>query len=594
MNQEYLHKLNKGQREAVEHANGPSIILAGAGSGKTRVLTFKVLHLIHALNVDPNRIAMMTFTNKAASEMKERVGHKLGFIGTFHSLCALILRKDGHHIGLGRNFIIYDDDDTDGIIKELLKTTPTFKTITPSSIKHTISSAKDNLLDPAEYSKLAQNERDFTIAKIYSKYQKKLEKNNAVDFDDLIFKTVLLFREHKEIREKYNNYFQYVLVDEFQDTNTAQYVLAKYLAQGHQNITVVGDFSQSIYSWRGADIKNLERLKDDFDDVQIFYLEQNYRSTQNVLDLAFEVISHNEGHPILKLFTDNESGHEVVIQELLNEEAEALYIANEVEHIGDAENYDNIAVLYRTNAQSRVMEEAFLHYGIPYVLIGGTRFYERKEVKDILAYIRLYVNPEEEVSLQRALKIGKKRYADFKEMFTELKQKDQKITTDNLIEAIFESTKYLDFYDSDDPDEASRLENLKELRSVALRFEDVNDFLQQIALVESEYSQNEKNKKDKHGVKMMTLHQAKGLEFDYVFIIGVEEGLLPHSRSLYDISQLEEERRLLYVGITRARIKLYLTYVKKRFLFGKRVFAQVSRFIESRVGGADFNYAKTF
>jgi DNA helicase-2/ATP-dependent DNA helicase PcrA len=305
------------------------------------------------------------------------------------------------------------------------------------------------------------------------------------------------------------------------------------------------------------------------------------------------VISQNEGHPILKLFTDNASGHDVVIKELLNEEGEALYIANEIENIGDADQYDNIAILYRTNAQSRVMEEALLHYGIPYILVGGTRFYERKEVKDILAYVRLYVNPEEEVSLERALKIGKKRYSDFKQMFTELKQNDQKITTDNLIEAIFNATKYLDLYDDQDPDEAGRIENLKELRSVALRFEDVNDFLEQIALVESEYSQNEKDKKDRHGVKMMTLHQAKGLEFDYVFIIGVEEGLLPHSRSLYDIVQLEEERRLLYVGITRARKKLYLTYVKKRFLFGKRVFAQVSRFIESRVE-SDFKFAKTF
>jgi DNA helicase-2/ATP-dependent DNA helicase PcrA len=371
MNQEYLQKLNKDQREAVEYTDGPSIILAGAGSGKTRVLTNKVLHLIHAKKVDANRIAMMTFTNKAASEMKERVGQKLGFIGTFHSLCAMILRKDGHHIGLERNFIIYDSDDTDGIIKSLLKVALTFKTITPSSVQHTISSAKDNLLDPDEYAKLAQNERDFVIAKIYKKYQQKLQKNNAVDFDDLIFKTVMLFREHKEVREKYNHYFQYILVDEFQDTNTAQYVLAKYLAQDTHNITVVGDFSQSIYSWRGADIQNLERIKDDFNDVHVFHLEQNYRSTQNVLDLAYEVISQNEGHPILKLFTDNASGHDVVIKELLNEEGEALYIANEIENIGDADQYDNIAILYRTNAQSRVMEEALLHYGIPYILVGG-------------------------------------------------------------------------------------------------------------------------------------------------------------------------------------------------------------------------------
>ena len=414
MNAEILKGLNAQQRAAVECAQGPSIILAGAGSGKTRVLTQKVLYLIKAKNVDPSRIAMMTFTNKAASEMKQRVGHTLGFVGTFHSLCALILRREGPHINLDRNFIIYDDDDTDKIIKDILKSVTTFKNISPSSIKHTISSAKDNLLHPTEYAKLVQDERDEVVAKVYKKYQARLEKNNAVDFDDLIFKVVDLFRLNKPVLEKYNQLFTYILVDEFQDTNTAQYALTKYLAQSHANITVVGDFSQSIYSWRGADIRNLERLQEDFDNVKIFHLEQNYRSTQNVLDLAFEVISHNEMHPILKLYTDNGSGHEVTIQELLNEEEEAIYIAREIERLAPNGIYDDIAILYRTNAQSRVVEEVFLHYGIPYVLIGGTRFYERKEVKDVLAYIRLYVNPTEEISLERALKIGRKRYLDRK------------------------------------------------------------------------------------------------------------------------------------------------------------------------------------
>lgn len=593
MNSSTFDELNAQQKEAVLHAHGPSIVLAGAGSGKTRVLTYKVLHLINEHGVDPSHIAMMTFTNKAAREMMERVPFTLGFIGTFHSLCARVLRRDGPHIGLGHDFVIYDEDDAISLLKKIMKTVPMRRKMTPSMIKHRISSAKDNLIGPEKFLNLVSDETDEAIGQIYMKYQSRLEQNNAVDFDDLIFKTVGLFRDHPDVLAKYNNMFTHILVDEFQDTNTGQYMLAKMLAQRDKNITVVGDFSQSIYSWRGADIKNLKKIESDFDGTKVFHLEQNYRSTQNVLDFAFEIININDGHPVLELFTDNDQGDEVVIQQVGNEQEEGLYIANEVERmLREGTSYDDMAVLYRMNAQSRVIEESFLHYGIPYVLIGGTRFYERKEIKDILAYMRLLINPEDEVSKDRAVKLGKGRFKDFGSLAAEIGDRRADFTTDQIIEMIFDKTKYLEMYDKNDPQDGPRLENLRELRSVAMRFTDVVEFLHQVALVESEYSENEKHGGGKSGVKLMTLHQAKGLEFPVVFIVGMEEGILPHSRALYDNQELEEERRLLYVGITRAKKKLYLTYAQRRFIFGRRMYSQVSRFIESRVG--DESYPQTF
>ena len=578
-----LDHLNPQQKEAVTCTDGPSLILAGAGSGKTRVLTSKVMYLVKEKNVDPNNIAMVTFTNKAARSMQERVSMTLGFVGTFHSLCARILRKDAPHIGLGHDFVIYDDSDTDVVVKNIMKDMIIKKKLTPSYVKYRISSAKDNLLSPEKYATFAKSEQDEIIAKIYIEYQKKLSQNNAVDFDDLIYKTVELLQMNPKVLEKYQDMFQYLLVDEFQDTNAGQYLLAQLLATKYKNITVVGDFSQSIYSWRGADIQNLKKFEVDFSDAKVFHLEQNYRSTQNVLDLAFDIISGNDTHPILDLFTDNEDGDEVTFKQLTNEQEEALYIAEEIERLTEHEgySYEDIAILYRMNAQSRVIEEAFLHYAIPYVLIGGTRFYERKEIKDILSYLRLIVNPEDEVSLERARKLGKTRFAHFKQLYEDVKEKKDDISTDQLIELVFAHTGYLDLYDKDDPEDAPRLENLRELRSVALRFENLIEFLHQVALVESEYSENERLQKDKTGVKLMTLHQAKGLEFQVVYIVGVEEGILPHSRALYDKQELEEERRLLYVGVTRARKKLYITYAQRRFLFGRGAYAQISRFVES-------------
>lgn len=581
MKNDLFNELNENQREAVEFVDGPSVILAGAGSGKTRVLTHKVLNLIVNNGISPSNILMVTFTNKAASEMKNRVKQNLGFIGTFHSLCVRILRRDGEKIGVPADFLIYDENDKADIIGQLLKEQETFKKYTPSFVGSRISGAKDQLIGPDKYLNFFRDYSSELVGTVYNKYQKILEKNQALDFDDLIFKTVELFKSDKKTLEKYQDFFKYILVDEFQDTNFAQYSLTKLLGQKYQNVTVVGDFSQSIYSWRGAEIQNLVKFKNDFKNVAEFSLEQNYRSTQNILNFAFDIISKNQTHPILKLYTDNHEGEEVSINQLETEQYEALFVAEEAQKLAanGAHDLKSIAILYRINAQSRVIEEAFLHMGIPYILVGGTRFYERREVKDILSYVRLIIHPEDEVSLKRILKIGKKRYADFKDLYDELKTDEFK--TIEVIDQILQKTKYLDLYRDETEEDLSRLENVKELRSVALNFPNVTDFLTQVALVESEYSEAEKRGGGKEGVYMMTLHQAKGLEFPYVFIVGVEDGILPHSRSLYDMFNLEEERRLFYVGITRAREKLYITHTKKRFFFGRRGPAQISRFLES-------------
>jgi len=386
---------------------------------------------------------------------------------------------------------------------------------------------------------------------------------------------------HKPILDKYQNRYQHLLVDEFQDTNVAQYLIAKKLSQIHQNITVVGDFSQSIYSWRGADIANLEKFSEDFEKTQTINLEQNYRSTQKILDFAYEIISENQTHPILHLHTKAEPGDDVEIVEVENEEEEATYIAERIQDAANEIDYSEIAVLYRTNAQSRSIEELFLHFGIPYTLIGGTRFYDRKEVKDILCYLRLLVHPDDTVALERIVKLGKRRFQKYKELCLQIKDSVMEVPTAELMEMIFEKTEYLGLYDPDVSEDYARLENIKELKSVALTFPNLVDFLEQVALVESEYFEGEKLGKSKDGVRLMTLHQAKGLEFTHVFISGLEEGLLPHARSIDDIHQLEEERRLFYVGVTRAKKNLVITHAKRRFIFGRRNAAMKSRFIRS-------------
>lgn len=582
MSDDVFKGLNKDQKAAVSCTKGPSVILAGAGSGKTRVLIQKVLNLIENEKTDPAEILMITFTNKAAGEMKKRIkarGTKnLGYVGTFHSFCATVLRREGHHIGLNRNFVIYDDDDQQTLMKSILKEKD-IKKYTPSYVLNRISSAKNLLVPPDRYLRMFSDYSAPQIYDFYDEYQKRLAKNMAADFDDLIMRTVELFIRHPAVLDRYQAMYRYLFVDEFQDTNYAQYTLTRLLGEKGGNVTVVGDFSQSIYSWRGADIRNLEKFQDDFPDCKVFHLQQNYRSTQTILDFAYEIIAKNEGHPILKLFTENNKGEEIPIFEARDEEDEAFYVSSQIEKLKDEYPYETVAVLYRTNAQSRAIEESFLHYGIPYVLIGGTRFYERKEIKDVLSYLRLILNPVDEISHDRIMKLGKRKWQAFKGTYDKLSRQTGTKSTIDIMEEVFADTGYLDTYNPDIEEDYARLENIKELKSVADHFPKLEEFLQQVALVESEYSEGEKRKKSHEGVRLMTLHQAKGLEFRVVFIVGLEDGILPHARSIDDYFQLEEERRLFYVGITRAQEKLFISYAKRRFMYGRRGDGVKSRFL---------------
>ncbi|MBI2074484.1 MAG: UvrD-helicase domain-containing protein [Candidatus Levybacteria bacterium] len=566
--------------------DGPMIILAGAGSGKTRVITHKVLYLTQK-GVDPFNILCVTFTNKAANEMKERIQRILSStttVATFHSLCARILRIEAKNLDISQKFVIYDTQDQLDAVKEamkLLNISP--KEYKPSSILTTISQAKNQLISEKEYPSLARGFFQETVAKVYTIYQKLLKENEALDFDDLLIKTVGLFILNPNILEKYQDRFRYILVDEYQDTNRAQYRLTKLLSQKWQNICVVGDFSQSIYSWRGADFQNLIKFKTDFKNTKTFKLSQNYRSTQKILDAAYSIISKNTTHPILSLWTRNKGGEEITVYEARNEQDEAKYLACQ---ISDS-NYSDFAVLYRTNAQSRVIEEAFLHYGIPYVLVGGTRFYERKEIKDVLSYLRLLENPKDMVSYKRAEKLGKTRLQKFLDFQNSLAKIEDQQTID-LLDKTLKATDYLSFYDEKDEEERERLENIKELRSVAIQFPNLTNFLENVALVEQEYPSTSLragmpdgtiDKQKANAVTLMTLHAAKGLEFPIVFMVGMEEGIFPHSRSLMEKHELEEERRLCYVGITRAKKKLFLTYATRRLFFGQRTTNMPSRFI---------------
>lgn len=589
MHNDFLKELNKEQLEAVQQKNGPMLILAGAGSGKTRVLTYKVIYLIEQ-GVDPSNILMVTFTNRASNEMKERMqkffakkgDFALPTISTFHALCAKILRIDGQRIGIPKNFLIYDEQDQKDAVKQAFEILGiSIKEYKPSSILNSISGAKNELINESEYPQFARGHFQEIVAKTYLVYQKILQENGALDFDDLILKTVELFRKEPEILKKYQNKFMYILVDEYQDTNHAQYLLTKMLSQKWNNICVVGDFSQSIYSFRGADFLNLAKFKDDFKNAKTFSLSQNYRSTQKILDAASAVISKNNTHPVLKLWTENETGEEVIVRECLNEQKEGEFIVDQILKLKyenpELNNYD-FCVLYRTNAQSRAIEEIFIHHSIPYVLIGGTKFYERKEIKDVLSYLKVLANPKDKVSLKRIEKLGKGRLAKFLE-FQQNFSPD--FPTIEILDNVIKATDYLSLYDEKDEEDEQRLENIKELRSVAIVFTELSQFLENVSLVEQEYMpdhiKDEKGKKN--AVNMMTLHAAKGLEFKVVFMVGMEEGLFPHSRSMMDKNELEEERRLCYVGMTRAREKLFLTYCRKRLFFGQKTTNIVSRFI---------------
>jgi len=584
-----LSDLNKGQREAVTYDKGPLLVLAGAGSGKTRVLTHRVAYFIYTGAVKPDNVLLLTFTNKAANEMKERVVNLIGqmpkFAGTFHSFCAKVLRIDGYQIGIPKSFLIYDEQDQKEAVKEIMKEAGiSTDSVNPGSILSAISEAKNQMLTPTQYAEFAKGEFAETVFKIYLLYEKYLRETQALDFDDLLIKAVELFKKSPVTLAKWQTLLTHVFVDEWQDTNKTQYALTKLIVGKRKNITAVGDASQSIYSWRGADFRNINYLVRDFPDIKIINLEQNYRSTQNILDAANSVISKNTTHPILKLWTQNHSGEKIKLYTARNGLDEASFVVNEITKLTTerAFNYKDFVVLYRTNAQSRVLEESLLHVGIPYALVGGIRFYERKEIKDVISFLRLLSNLKEKVSLKRILKLGVRRYEKFQNFAKELGDISGYSTLD-LMDAVISKTEYLELYNKESEENLARLENIKELRSVATEFPNLDEFLENVSLVEQEQEIGMPTvwpgESAVGKITLMTLHAAKGLEFPIVFIVGMEEGLFPHSRSLFDTNQLEEERRLAYVGITRAKKLLYLSYASRRLYFGEKVSNPPSRFI---------------
>jgi len=590
-----LSKLNTEQTAAVINTRGPMIVLAGAGSGKTRVLVQRVLYLVLEKKVRPSNIGLMTFTNKAAGEMLERITkvftqnkiNEQPIVGTFHSLCAKILRRDGRAIGIPIGFQIFDDQDQLETIKEAFSFLDlNLKEVRPKMVLAMISQAKNQMINEDVYQSIAHGYFQEIVSKVYPVYQGLLRDHDALDFDDLLLKTIELFKKAPEILNRYQNNFQHVMVDEYQDTNEAQYQLTKLLGGKTRNICIVGDFSQSIYSFRGADFRNLEKFKRDFPEAVTFPLSQNYRSTQKILDAATSVISKNTMHPVLSLWTENQKGEDIIIFPADSEHNEAEFIIEQILMV-KAKNtnikFSDVAVLYRTNAQSRILEETFLHNSIPYILVGGTRFYERKEIKDVLAYLAFLANPKNKVALKRITKIGKKRADRFLEYSARTREENyiEQKSTIELLDEVIDKTSYLALYDEKDTEDKARIENIKELRSVAIEFPNLTKFLENIALVEQEYLPDHpvKNGEKKDAVTLMTMHAAKGLEFKVVFIVGVEEGLFPHSQSMMDANELEEERRLCYVGITRAKEKLYLIFAKRRLYFGQIVANSISRFI---------------
>lgn len=615
-----LAELNPQQQRATTYDDGLLLILAGAGSGKTKALTYRAAYLILEKHIPAENILLLTFTNKAAGEMKERiqklltltthnsifqprsaqthnlqpttcslytasnaVSRRLPLAGTFHSFCAKVLRADGDLLGIPHNFVIYDETDQTEAIKEVTKRLDLSpKEYKPSSVLNTVSQAKNELISEMEYPQYATGSWQKTVSRIYLEYQKFLRQNQAVDFDDLIFRVIDLFKKFPEVLGKYQNKYRHILVDEYQDTNHAQYVLTKLLVSRYRNLTVVGDAAQSIYSWRGANYRNLVNLKSDFSDLKVINLEQNYRSTQTILEVAYSVICHNTTHPVLKLWTKNEKGEKVYLYEASSEINEAEFIVNQISRYLDKYRLSDFAILYRTNAQSRVLEEIFLHSGIPYILVGGTRFYQRKEIKDILACLRVIANPKDTISSTRIEKLGKTRLEKLLNWQESNSSKSKQLHTLDLFSELLKVTGYLELYNPKDEEDLARLENINELRSVASQFPNLNDFLENVSLVEQETLPDKpiSNGNKKEAVTLMTLHASKGLEFPIIFIIGMEEGLFPHSRSLLDKNELEEERRLCYVGITRAKKKVFLTYARRRLYFGQHSANEISRFVQ--------------
>ncbi len=629
---DYLKGLNERQREAVLHGEGPLLILAGAGSGKTRVLTYRIAHLIEERGIFPGNILAITFTNKAANEMKERIGRLLDgdvdnlWMGTFHSVCVRILRRDIDKIGYERGFSIYDRDDQVTLIKECINEMNLDRDYyRESSVLGTISHLKDKLIAPDTY--INENYSNLyarNLGELYALYQKKLKQYNALDFDDLIIKTVELFRSAPEVIDYYQRKFQYIFVDEFQDTNKSQYELIRALTGKYKNICVVGDPDQSIYGWRGADITNILNFEKDFKDTTTILLEQNYRSTKNILNVANHIIKNNMERKDKELWTDNEEGNQVIVEKLLDDKVEAEFVANKIEELVD-EGYslNDMAILYRTNAQSRSFEDALRRRNINYKLVGGVKFYDRKEIKDIVAYLRLIQNPSDDISLKRIINVprrgigkstlekiekmaqekdesmysvlmeishikgistrAKNSISAFVEMMSNLMAMSEIMSIDDFINHVVHKIGYMEELEKEGTIEAqSRLENIKEFISVAVDFVvdnpegSLEDFLSSISLL----SDVDKTEDIENSVTMLTVHSAKGLEFPVVFLVGMEEGLFPIARALEKDSDLEEERRLCYVAVTRAEELLYITYTQMRTIYGRTSYSQPSRFIE--------------
>ncbi len=612
--------LNEEQKKGVLTTEGPVLIIAGAGSGKTRVLTTRIKYLIESKGVKPEKVLAVTFTNKAAKEMEHRVGYKMPWLGTFHSICGRILRKHINALpGYSRDYVIFDDADQMTVMKKVLEDLNIGKqSLTPRSALAQISNLKNKMILMDDYYKKADTNHEIQLAEIYKRYQLQLANSNALDFDDMLLMTIALFQQAPDILRSYQEQFLYVMVDEYQDTNKAQYLLVKMLAAGHQNICVVGDSDQNIYSWRGADISNILSFEHDYHDVQIIMLEQNYRSTANILNVANAVIKNNLQRKEKNLWTQNETGENVTYYQAANEHDEARWIIDRLDN--ERNNYfelNNYSIFYRTNAQSRVFEEELMKRGIKYRLVGGVKFYSRKEVKDIIAYLRLILNPQDNISLNRIINLPTRgigaltleRYAlkaeeekkpifavlgekfagigdkaasataGFKKMIEDLRQLTVPLSV--LIEEVVKRSGYRDMLmASGNEEDIDRLDNIFELVTLAEEKEKeglgLPEFLEHISLVTSIDEVND----DGDAVTLMTLHSAKGLEFPVVFLSGLEESVLPHFRSLYDPAQMEEERRLCYVGITRAQKKLYLSSAKKRSMSGETRFSVPSRFIE--------------
>lgn len=621
-----LTGLNEVQQQAVAYGDGPMLILAGAGSGKTRVLTHRIAWLIEQ-GIDPGAILAITFTNKAAGEMKKRVrsllntpdDHLLPDMGTFHAMCVRILRRHGKHVGIPNNFTIYDETDSNALIKQAMeKLNIPQKKVNPSAVKSTISSAKNEMVSANEYAQYARGFFQDIVAKVFPIYQNLLLENQALDFDDLLLVTHDLIKSNEDIQNYYHNKWQYVLVDEYQDTNRVQYLLTKLLAGSQGNINAVGDAAQSIYAFRGADLRNVSQFLEDYPTAQVYNLEQNYRSTQKILDVATAMIVPNQkAHPVLKLWTDNPAGDDVTLYEAESGEGEAKYIIQEISKLTTpitkrrsnekVRNYADFAILYRTNAQSRIIEEALIHAGIPYQIIGGVRFYDRREVKDMLAYLRLVLNPKDTVSFERivntpprgigqvTLKQGGPALERFQQMVDDFRALAVNLNVVELLDAIIEKIGYENYILDGTEEGTARWENIQELRLVASSFSDLGPgeslmaFIESVSLLEQSDVVKDENEKvvvlgsgDEcaNKVTLMTLHAAKGLEFPVVFLVGLEEGLLPHSRSLDQKFDLEEERRLAYVGITRAMEKLCITYARSRTVFGSFAANVPSRFLK--------------